>query len=96
MKEFLQRLTSRKFLLTIAGITLVTLFPERSGEIVTLIVTFIGAEGVADTVDRYATQTTVQKQIDHQMTQLELGGGDSPADVDKSAFTPGYAADTPM
>lgn len=64
MKEvaaFFGRLTSRKFLLTVFGLIGVTLYPEGSTAIVTLIGTFVAAEGAADTVERYA-----EKKFDTQ------------------------------
>ena len=66
MKEiggFFARLTSRKFLLTLFGIVAVTLYPEGQTAIVTLIATFVGAEGIADTVSRYSVEKTKQADI---------------------------------
>jgi hypothetical protein len=61
--DFFIRLSSRKFLLTITGIILVTLYPEGATYICTLIGIFVGGEGVADTVSRYAVEKTKQANI---------------------------------
>lgn len=93
MKEFIARLSSRKFLLTVAGLTLVTMFPDRSNDIVTILVAFIGAEGVADTVSRYADNKTQQKQLEKETARIETLGEDDA--VDKNTFTAGIP-DFPM
>lgn len=53
MKDILNRFTSRKFLLVVAGLIGVTARPDLSSEIVILVGLFEGAEGVADIVERY-------------------------------------------
>lgn len=96
MKEFLIRLSSRKFLLTIAGITLVTLFPDRANDILTLIVTFVGAEGVADTVSRYSKERTAQADREVTRSKAEAGLLDVDDPVDKSDFISGDPEPDPL
>lgn len=62
--DALKRFSSRKFLITIAGILAVTQFPEYADKIVLLIGTYVGAEGAADVVGRYRTYTKVTDNID--------------------------------
>jgi hypothetical protein len=71
--DFIKRLSSRKFIITIGGIAAVVSFPERAGEIVTLCVTFIGAEGLGDAAERYQSQKTKQSQNNLTSTAIELG-----------------------
>jgi hypothetical protein len=96
MRNFFGRLSSRKFLLTIGGIVAVTLFPEASTPIVTLVGIFVGAEGGADAVERYATQKTVQTQLEQDTERLQVTGGEDPLQVDKTSFTSGELNDLPM
>lgn len=51
MKEILKRFSSRKFLLAIVGLCLITAVPEQANDIVALIGIFIGAEGSKDLAD---------------------------------------------
>lgn len=96
MKDFFGRLSSRKFLLTIAGIVLCTLYPESSTPIVTLIGLFVGAEGAADTVGRYSTEKTAQTAIEQRNITSEVDGVDFD-DVDKNSFTAGsLTGDLPL
>ena len=95
MKEignFFARLSSRKFLLTIAGIVFVTLYPEGSTAIVTLIATFVGAEGAADAVSRYAVEKTTREKAAIEAERSELLDIDE-EQVDKQSIVPG---DVPM
>lgn len=73
MKDFLGRLSSRKFLLTIAGLTLVTLFPEQQEAIILFIGMFVGVEGVADVVGRYTASKTAVKYIEKDIALIESG-----------------------
>lgn len=64
--DFLNRLTSRKFLLALVGLITVffndkfNLTPEQIDAVVTLIVAFTAAEGVADAVTRYTNIPEVE------------------------------------
>lgn len=97
LTSFIGRLSSRKFLLTIGGILLVVQFPERAGEIVTLCVTFIGAEGLGDAAERYNTPKVAAANADLENTKIQLLGTDALPDtgVDKTSFVPG-GTDVPM
>lgn len=93
MKEignFFARLSSRKFLLTIAGIVLVTLSPENAAAITTLIGIFVGGEGVADTVSRYAVEKT--KQATGTSNPLVFDETTEDDDVITGIIEPGNAA----
>lgn len=48
MQNVLDRFTSRKFLLSIAGVVLVIIVPEYADSIVQIVGMFVGAEGVRD------------------------------------------------
>lgn len=91
--DFLTRLSSRKFLVTIGGIVAVTLYPAHSSDIVTLIVTFIGAEGAGDVVSRYANEKTKQTRNQVQAASAEYADLGTPQ-IDRSALVSG--ADIPM
>lgn len=108
MKEignFFARLSSRKFLLTITGIVFVTLYPEGAGAICTLIATFVGAEGAADAVSRYAVEKTKQNNMAVE-NDRQLLDDDDEDDIDTSVVIPGtvpataspatYGGDAPL
>ena len=94
MKEignFFARLSSRKFLLTIGGIIAVTLYPEGSTAICTLIATFVAGESAADTVSRYAVEKTKQvESVPHYPTAT--GEFDDPDDEYTGIITSGKSA----
>jgi hypothetical protein len=82
--EFLKRLSSRKFLITIGSMALVVTFPEAAEYIVTLSVGFVAAEGVGDAAERYKRQAVKAEEVKLEDTKLtfgELGDytGDRPA-----------------
>jgi hypothetical protein len=85
-KDFAKRLTSRKFLVTIGGITAVTLYPEQANNITAIIGLYLGAEGAADTVKRYQDGNVQAAK------QLGIANGtiDAPDEgVDKTSIVPG-------
>lgn len=66
LTELLQRLSSRKFVLTVFGIFAVTAFPAHADHVIQLIVVFVGAEGAADVVERYKKAPEVDlKKVDY-------------------------------
>lgn len=73
MNDFIKRLSSRKFLLTVGGIVAVTLFPEIPSEALYLVLTFIGVEGVADVVARYKATDVQVKDLEKQISLIEQG-----------------------
>lgn len=89
--DFISRLSSRKFLITIGGVVAVISFPERSGDIVTLCITFIGAEGLGDAAARYSAPKVEAANADLANTKIQLLGADALPDtgVDKTSFVPG-------
>lgn len=89
MKEFFGRISSRKFLLTIAGMVLTVLYPELSTPIATLVGIFVTAEGTGDAIERYGSQKTAQTAIEQRTEQLQLTGGADDLNVDKGSFTTG-------
>lgn len=96
MKEignFFARLSSRKFLLTVGGIIAVTLYPEGSTAICTLIATFVAGEGAADTVSRYAVEKTKRETAKAEAYKTEFLD-DDPNDVDPTQ--PIVAGDAPL
>lgn len=96
MKEignFFARLSSRKFLLTVGGIIAVTLYPEGSTAICTLIATFVAGEGAADTVSRYAVEKTKREEAKAQAYKTEFL--DDPTD-DVDPTQPIVAGDAPL
>lgn len=96
MKEignFFVRLSSRKFLLTITGIVFVTLYPEGSTAICTLIATFVGAEGAADAVSRYAVEKTTREATKAEAYKTEFLD-DNDEDIDPTK--PIVAGDAPL
>ena len=62
MKDFFMRLTSRKFLLTLAA-ALILVANERWAELVVLISGYMGIEGIGDAADRVAQQKTKQVEL---------------------------------
>ncbi len=85
--DFFSRLSSRKFLLTVAGIIACTLYPESSTAVTTLIATFVAGEGAADVVSRYATEKTKQSAAKITSEKALMSGEDE--DVDQSQVVPG-------
>lgn len=89
--ELLQRFSSRKFIITIGGIVLSIKIPEQAGEIVTLCLGFIAAEGAADTTQRYQAEKTKQIQAAIPAMQDDVSFntmGNAPA-VDRGSVVPG-------
>lgn len=91
MLNFIKRLSSRKFLLALAGFLSVlfgSLSPDQQTAIVGLISTFIGAEGFGDAVQRYQAGKTAQAKVFSTPGQedFDLSSGGEP---DKSRLTAG-------
>lgn len=63
MKDFIKRLSSRKFLVCVGGLAAVTIYPELAQPIVAICGIYAGAEGAADVVQRYlGGKTAVEEQ----------------------------------
>ncbi len=82
--DLIKRFTSRKFLLTVGGIIGVVASPEHSGDIITLITVYNGAEGAADIVGRYAGVKTGAAK-----TQLQPMFTADDAELDMDSIAPG-------
>lgn len=91
LADFIKRLSSRKFIVTLGAIAAVITFPDQAGDIVTLTVAFVGAEGIGDAAERYQTQKTTQAETQLKAIQTEQGMLDIPMDVDRSQVVPGSA-----
>lgn len=62
IKDFIARLTSRKFLLTVG--TCLTLYSQKMyHELALVVLGYLGVEGFGDAASRYAVQKTVQTKI---------------------------------
>lgn len=95
MKKFLadliSRLSSRKFLITMGGITVfvtVTLPPEAYAPIVALIGAYLASEGAGDVVQRYQNGKTATAKLEQNTTLIQSGAID-PDPVDKTTVLPG-------
>lgn len=95
MKNFFLRLTSRKFLLTLAA-ALILVANERWAELVVLISGYMGIEGIGDAADRVAAQKTKQVELvqETQKARVEAFATDDDDDVDLSVINPGNASTT--
>jgi len=89
LADFIKRLSSRKFIVTLGAIAAVVTFPDQAGDIVALTVAFVGAEGVGDAAERYQNQKTTQAETQLKAIQTEQGMLDIPMDVDRSQVVPG-------
>lgn len=88
MNDFIKRLFSRKFLVTVGGIAAVTLYPSHANDIITLIGIYVAGEGTADVVQRYAqNKYAVPAQI-QQTTQQNIFG-DAADDNKPKVIQPG-------
>lgn len=74
--DFIKRLSSRKFLITVGGLAAVTAFPEHTQAIVMLVLGYDGAEGFADIVERYQNGGVSKKKLEMQQARVEQGYSD--------------------
>lgn len=88
MKELVLRYTSRKFVLTALG-ALALYSVGQYGEMVVLILGFVGVEGGADLVSKYKSRTLTAVDIEKAVSQND----DSP---DTSRVVTGKPTPTPM
>lgn len=93
MKDFIKRLSSRKFLLTV-GTACILVANQQWTELVVLISGYVGVEGLGDASARYQAEKTKQNQVDQTTAMLEAGL--VPDDVDKSSITPGGESTDPL
>lgn len=94
MKNFFLRLTSRKFLLTLAA-ALILVANERWAELVVLISGYMGIEGIGDAADRVAAQKTKQVELVQETQKARAIAFDEDEDnVDLSVINPGNQVTT--
>lgn len=94
MKNFLLRLTSRKFLLTLAA-ALILVANERWAELVVLISGYMGIEGIGDAADRVAAQKTKQVELVQETQKARVTAfEEDDDDVDLTIINPGNQATT--
>lgn len=87
MKEFLRRLTSRKFLLAVAA--LLTLAANNEWHMFAVTAAgYMAAEGAPDVVTRYSQGKIDLAKVGREAQQL-LTDLDPPEDVDKTVITSG-------
>lgn len=91
LADFFARLSSRKFLVTIFGITAVTAYPQYADSIISIIVAYLGAEGAADVVKRYQDGKVKVEQLG--ITKDAVQSGAIELTVDKETIVPGGAID---
>lgn len=91
LAELIQRLSSRKFLITLFGLVAVTAYPEQANQIVALIGTFVAAEGIGDAAQRYSDPKQAAAKTEFETAKLEILGANALPDtgVDKTTFVPG-------
>lgn len=91
LADLIQRLSSRKFLITLFGLVAVTAYPEQANAIVALIVAFVGAEGIGDAAQRYSEPKKEAAKTEFETAKLEILGANALPDtgVDKTQFVPG-------
>jgi uncharacterized membrane protein HdeD (DUF308 family) len=87
VKDFVKRLSSRKFLLTILGIFLITVLPEYTDQIITLTGIFVGSEGIADIVSRYASSKVDSAKVEKDIALINQG--EIPAGEGHGGIVPG-------
>lgn len=92
-KDIVLRLTSRKFLLTLAA-ALILVANEQWTELVILISGYMGIEGVGDAAERVATQKTKQAELTITAEQAKkqsesMSTVNTPADYDLTRVVPG-------
>lgn len=92
MKKFfgslVTRFSSRKFLLTIAGLILVQAFPDQAGIIATIIGIFVGGEASIDAIRAYSEKKYVAP-VESLTSSSFFAGDDADEGVDRSRVVPG-------
>lgn len=73
MMDFIKRLSSRKFLLVIAGLAVIEMFPDLSNAVLILVPAFIGVEGAADIFKIYKNAKTEVAAAETQRVKYEMG-----------------------
>jgi hypothetical protein len=91
MKDFIKRLSSRKFLLAVAA--MITAAANQQWHVFAATAfAYLGSEGLGDAVGRFSDAKYAQIAKDAQQLLSDLGGED---DVDKGVITSGVVPPTP-
>jgi hypothetical protein len=83
LKDFVGRLTSRKFLVTLGLIVAFAFFPDLANNdaVLTLAVSYLGVEGLKDFIAAWRNVDADVKRLDLQKAKVESG---YPLDDDRS------------
>ena len=73
MNDFIARLSSRKFLIVIGVIVAVTLFPELPDAVIVLALSYVGAEGLADTVRAFKQSNVEIAKTEKEIALINMG-----------------------
>ena len=93
LANFIKRLTSRKFLLTLG--TGLTLYANgQYNELAALVAAYLFVEGAGDAAERYSKPKAAGAEAELQATKLQILGADALPDtgVDKNLFVPGASS----
>lgn len=66
LRDFFQRLSSRKFLIVIAAVALKLLYPDIPDELLILVLTYVGVEGARDIVAAVANAKVAKATVEAQ------------------------------
>lgn len=89
MKNFLVRLTSRKFLLAVASFC-TFMANKQYTEAMGVVVAYVAAEGFSDTAQRYQAEKTKQAEKVLEDTKIQFGElGGAAGGVDRGSLVPG-------
>lgn len=89
LADLIKRLTSRKFLLTVAA-ALIFIANKQYDQLMVVVAGYLGVEGLGDAAERYTTPKALAAQASLKETALTFGALDSPdAGVDRNTFVPG-------
>jgi hypothetical protein len=92
IQDFAVRLTSRKFLVVIAGVFLAARFPQHADHIITLVGIYVAGEGLPDAVSRFS-EAKYKKIV--QDAQTILGDLDDEEQPDKTRVVAGASTAEP-
>jgi hypothetical protein len=73
MKDFIARLSSRKFLITIALLVALTLFPDLPDGVVQLALAYLGIEGLTDVVSAYKRGNVDTAKVEKDIALINQG-----------------------
>lgn len=88
LADFIKRLTSRKFLLTL-GTALILVANQQWTELVILVSGYVGVEGLGDATQRFAAEKTKQTENVLKDTLVQYDAIGDPSDVNRDVLVPG-------